>query len=111
MAPAASAGHHGGDQGLYDSRQEHDACGVGFIADLSGRRTHATVAKALTVLRNLEHRGAKGSDPETGDGAGIITQIPDAFFREVCGFPLPPPGQYAAGLVFLPTGADAAAEA
>jgi glutamate synthase (NADPH) large chain len=97
--------------GLYDSSFEHDACGVGFIADLSGRRTHATVAKALTVLRNLEHRGAKGSDPETGDGAGIITQIPDAFFREVCGFPLPPPGQYAAGLVFLPTGADAAAEA
>ena len=70
MAPAASAGNHGGNQGLYDSRYEHDACGVGFVADLSGRRTHDTVAQALTVLRNLDHRGAKGSDPETGDGAG-----------------------------------------
>ena len=82
MAPAASAGNHGGNQGLYDSHYEHDACGVGFVADLSGRRTHDTMAQALTVLRNLDHRGAKGSDPETGDGAGILTQIPDAFFRD-----------------------------
>src|SRR4029077_14693542 len=81
MAPAASAGNHGGNRGLYDSRYEHDACGVGFVADLSGRRTHGTVAQALMVLRNLDHRGAKGSDPETGDGAGLLTQIPDAFFR------------------------------
>src|SRR5215467_6590188 len=102
MAPAASAGNHGGDQGLYDSRHEHDACGVGFVADLSGRRTHDTVAQALTVLRNLDHRGAKGSDPETGDGAGILTQLPDAFFRAACGFGLPAAGRYAAGLVFLP---------
>src|SRR5690242_375743 len=64
--------------GLYDSQYEHDACGVGFVADLSGRRSHETVAQALTVLRNLDHRGAKGSDPDTGDGAGILTQIPDA---------------------------------
>ncbi|HEY8045213.1 MAG TPA: glutamate synthase-related protein [Streptosporangiaceae bacterium] len=98
MAPAAcvDAG------GLYDGSFEHDACGVGFVADLSGIPSHDTVAKALTVLRNLEHRGAQGSDPDTGDGAGILTQVPDAFFRAVCGFELPPPGGYAAGMVFLP---------
>src|SRR5262245_32017025 len=106
MAPAASLAN----QGLYDSGFEHDACGVGFVADLSGKRGHDTVAKALTVLRNLDHRGAKGSDPETGDGAGILTQIPDAFFRRACDFSLPPAGHYAAGLVFLPTAeAEAAA--
>ncbi len=99
MAPAASAG-------LYDSSYEHDACGVGFVADLSGRPTQNTVARALDVLRNLEHRGAQGSDPDTGDGAGILTQIPDGFFRRACGFPLPSAGEYAAGLAFLP--ADAA---
>src|SRR5205809_7187952 len=103
MAPAASAGTHGGNQGLYDSHYEHDACGVGFVADLSGRKTHHTVAQALTVLRNLDHRGAKGSDPDTGDGAGILTQMPDALFRGSCGFGLPAAGSYAAGLVFLPT--------
>jgi glutamate synthase (NADPH/NADH) large chain len=88
--------------GLYRSDFEHDACGVGFVADLSGRRTHETVAQALTVLRNLDHRGAKGSDPDTGDGAGILTQIPDALFRASCAFRLPAAGSYAAGLVFLP---------
>ena len=98
MAPAASVDAGG----LYDASFEHDACGVGFVADLSGLPSHDTVAKALTVLRNLEHRGAQGSDPDTGDGAGILTQIPDAFFRAVCGFELPPPGGYAAGMVFLP---------
>src|SRR5215468_3783015 len=111
MAPAASAGNHGESQGLYDSRYEHDACGVGFVADLSGRRTHDTVAQALTVLRNLDHRGAKGSDPETGDGAGILTQIPDAFFRAACGFSLPAAGFYAAGMAFLPAGDTAAVAA
>jgi len=90
------------DQGLYDARFEHDACGVGLVADLSGKPRHDTVAQALTVLRNLDHRGAKGSDPDTGDGAGIITQMPDAFFRSVCGFALPAASGYAAGLVFLP---------
>ncbi|MGO9294371.1 MAG: glutamate synthase large subunit [Streptosporangiaceae bacterium] len=89
-------------QGLYDPSFEHDACGVGLIADLSGRPRHATVSQALTVLRNLEHRGAKGSDPHTGDGAGILTQMPHEFFRAVCDFSLPEPGGYAAGLVFLP---------
>jgi glutamate synthase (NADPH) large chain len=98
MAPAATPR----DRGLYDSRFEHDACGVGFVADLSGRRGHDTVTQALTVLRNLDHRGAKGSDPDTGDGAGILTQIPDELFREVCGFGLPEPGRYAAGMAFLP---------
>jgi glutamate synthase (NADPH) large chain len=93
-------------QGLYDSHYEHDACGVGFVADLSGNRGHGLVAQALTVLRSLDHRGAKGSDPDTGDGAGIITQIPDAFFRAVCGFALPEPGCYAAGMAFLPGEAD-----
>jgi glutamate synthase (NADPH/NADH) large chain len=107
MAPAASAA----TGGLYDSRFEHDACGVGFVADLTGHRTHDTVAKALTVLRNLEHRGAAGSDPDTGDGAGILTQIPDAFFRTVCPFVLPDPGCYAAGMVFLPDDDSMAADA
>jgi len=90
--------------GLYDPRYEHDACGVGLVADLSGRPAHSTVAQALTVLRNLDHRGAKGSDPETGDGAGILTRLPDELFRAVCDFDLPPAGRYAAGLAFLPRG-------
>jgi glutamate synthase (NADPH) large chain len=101
MAPAVFSATPS-SQGLYDSRYEHDACGVGFVADLPGRASHEIVAQALTVLRNLEHRGAKGSDPETGDGAGILTQIPDALLREECGFGLPEPGCYAAGMVFLP---------
>src|SRR5262249_677311 len=113
MAPAASAGNHGGSQGLYDGRHEHDACGVGFVADLSGRRTHGTVAQALTVLRNLDHRGAKGSDPETGDGAGILPQLPlpAGFSRSAGGFSLPAAGFYAAGMAFLPPGDTAAAAA
>src|SRR6266700_238491 len=107
MAPAVN---RRAAQGLYDGRYEHDACGVGFVADLSGRRTHETVAQAITVLRNLDHRGAKGSDPDTGDGAGILTQIPDEMFRSVCGFSLPDPGCFAAGMAFLPAGmADRAA--
>jgi glutamate synthase (NADPH) large chain len=88
--------------GLYDSSNEHDACGVGFVADLTGERRHQTVTDALTVLRNLDHRGAKGADPDSGDGAGIITQMPDALLRARCGFELPPAGSYAAGLAFLP---------
>ncbi|WP_026128669.1 glutamate synthase large subunit [Nocardiopsis halophila] len=91
-------------EGLYDRSFEHDACGVGFVADLNGRRTHDTVDKALTVLRNLDHRGASGADPDDGDGAGILTQIPDALYREVCGFDLPEAGAYAAGIAFLPAG-------
>ena len=104
MVPAAS-------NGLYDSRFEHDACGVGFVADLAARGGHDVVASALRVLCNLEHRGAAGADPDTGDGAGILTQLPDAFFREVTGFSLPEAGRYAAGLVFLPTDATERAQA
>jgi glutamate synthase (NADPH/NADH) large chain len=95
MVPAAN--------GLYDSRFEHDACGVGFVADLRAGGGHDVVANALRVLCNLEHRGAAGADPDTGDGAGILTQIPDAFFRAVTGFELPAVGSYAVGLAFLPT--------
>src|ERR1700752_1690557 len=95
MVPAAS-------HGLYDSRFEHDACGVGFVADLSARGGHDVVASALRVLCNLEHRGAAGAEPDTGDGAGILTQIPDSFFQAVTGFRLPEAGAYAAGLAFLP---------
>ncbi len=87
--------------GLYDPRFEHDACGVGFVADLSGRGGHEVVARALRVLCNLEHRGAQGGDPGTGDGAGILTQIPDEFFRASCGFELPEAGAYAAGMAFF----------
>jgi glutamate synthase domain-containing protein 1 len=88
--------------GLYDPRTEHDACGVGFVVHIKGRRSHDIIRKALTVLINLEHRGACGCEANTGDGAGILIQIPDAFFRSVLSFALPPAGSYGAGLVFLP---------
>jgi glutamate synthase (NADPH) large chain len=94
--------------GLYDRQYEHDACGVGFVADLTGERRHDTVASALTVLRNLDHRGAKGADPDSGDGAGILTQMPDELLRSSCEFDLPAAGSYAAGLAFLPPGQDRA---
>ncbi|GAA1303530.1 glutamate synthase large subunit [Saccharothrix xinjiangensis] len=95
--------HHNQPQGgLYDPRYEHDACGVAFVADLAGRRNHAIVRQALVALRNLEHRGARGAEPETGDGAGILIQVPDAFYREVVDFALPEPGHYAVGTAFLP---------
>ncbi|MFI6081734.1 glutamate synthase large subunit [Streptomyces sp. NPDC051217] len=89
-------------QGMYDPRNEHDACGVGFVATLTGVPGHEMVEQALTVLRNLEHRGATGSEPDSGDGAGILLQIPDAFLREVTGFELPEAGSYAVGIAFLP---------
>jgi glutamate synthase (NADPH/NADH) large chain len=82
---------------------EHDACGFGFVARVDGRRTRETVEEALEVLHNLEHRGTSGSDPETGDGAGILTQIPDSFFRRVCGehgMKLPSQGRYGVGMFF-----------
>ncbi|MFE2524972.1 glutamate synthase large subunit [Streptomyces sp. NPDC059382] len=96
-------------QGMYDPRNEHDACGVGFVANLSGEAGHTLVEQALTVLRNLEHRGATGSEPDSGDGAGILSQVPDAFLREVAGFELPEAGAYAVGIAFLP--ADGTAQA
>jgi glutamate synthase domain-containing protein 2/glutamate synthase domain-containing protein 1/glutamate synthase domain-containing protein 3 len=91
-----------GDQGLYRSADEHDACGVGFVAHIRGVRSHEIVSQALELLMNLEHRGAAGSDPDTGDGAGILVQMPDRFLRERLPFALPSPGGYGAGLVFLP---------
>ncbi|MEW2220339.1 glutamate synthase large subunit [Streptomyces sp. NPDC006990] len=96
------AAHHPAKQGMYDPRYEHDACGVGFVATLTGEPSHELVEQALTVLRNLEHRGATGSDPDTGDGAGILLQIPDAFLRESVPFALPEQGSYAVGIAFLP---------
>ncbi len=100
-------------QGMYDPRAEHDACGVGFVATLTGEASHALVEQALTVLRNLEHRGATGSEPDSGDGAGILLQIPDAFLREAtrADLTLPAPGGYAVGIGFLPDGADDRAKA
>ncbi|MGI5292336.1 glutamate synthase large subunit [Nonomuraea polychroma] len=89
-------------QGLYHPANEHDACGVAMVADVAGRRGHGIVVKALTALCNLDHRGAKGSEPDTGDGAGILTQIPDAFYRAVVPFTLPAAGAYATGIAFLP---------
>ncbi|MGW7556426.1 glutamate synthase large subunit, partial [Streptomyces rimosus] len=98
-------------QGMYDPRNEHDACGVGFVATLTGQADHALVEQALTVLRNLEHRGATGSEPDSGDGAGILLQIPDAFLRESVSFALPEAGAYAVGIAFLPSVAEDAAAA
>jgi len=92
-------------QGLYDPRYEHDACGVGFVVDIKGRRSHTIVQRALAVLINLLHRGACGCEANTGDGAGILIQIPDKFLRRECGrlgIPLPPARDYGCGLVFLP---------
>ena len=92
-------------EGLFDPAREHDACGVGFIADMKGRRSHTIVADALEILCNLEHRGAVGADPIAGDGAGILIQIPHDFLAEETGklgFALPEPGQYAVGHVFMP---------
>ncbi len=88
--------------GLYDPAYEHDACGVAFVARLDGGRTRETVDRAIRALENLEHRGAEGADPNTGDGAGILMQIPDAFFRDVVGDELPAAGAYGVGVVFLP---------
>jgi len=96
---------HTRQQGLYDPFFEHDACGVGFVVDIKGRRSHRIITHALTILRNLMHRGACGCEENTGDGAGILIQIPHAFFRRECGklgYELPDAGRYGTGLVFLP---------
>ena len=92
-------------QGLYYPEFEHDSCGVGFVAHLKGKKTHQIIKDGIHILERLTHRGACGCDPETGDGAGIITQIPDKFFQKVSqkqGFILPKEGNYAAGNIFLP---------
>ena len=94
-----------GKQGLYDPAFEHDACGVGFLANIKGRRSHDIVRSGLEILLNLDHRGACGAEPNTGDGAGILIQVPDEFLREVTrglGFQLPEPGQYGVGMFYLP---------
>jgi glutamate synthase (NADPH) large chain len=97
--------------GLYSSDFEHDACGVALIATMRGSAGHDIIDHGLTALRNLEHRGATGADPQVGDGAGILTQIPDAFLREVVDFELPARGAYAAGIAFLPADQDERAAA
>ena len=92
-------------QGLYDPAHEHDACGLGFIAHIKGRKTHEIITQGLAILKNLTHRGATGADPLQGDGAGILIQLPDAFLRRACGklgITLPAIGQYGVGMVFLP---------
>src|SRR5690606_25474222 len=95
-------------QGLYDPQHEKDACGVGFVVHLKGRRSHDIVSKGIEILRNLEHRGACGCEANTGDGAGILIQVPDGFFRTAANlsFDLPPAGHYGVGLVFLPRNRD-----
>ena len=91
-------------QGLYDPQNEHDSCGVSFVCDIGGSASHNVVALGVKALCNLEHRGALGADPLTGDGAGILIQVPDRFLRDVVDQELPPAGQYATGIGFLPAG-------
>ena len=89
---------------LYEPSTEHDACGVGFVADLNNITTHGVVEQGLQVLMNLDHRGARGAEPDTGDGAGILVQIPHAFLLRECtslGINLPGPGDYAVGMCFF----------
>ena len=96
--------------GLYSPEQEHDACGVGMVANIKGDKTHSIITESLQVLDNLGHRGASGSDPDTGDGAGILVQMPDVFFRKAAnqqGITLPTEGEYGVGMVFLPQDDDA----
>ena len=91
-------------QGLYDPRQERDACGVGFVAHIKGKPSHDMIRQGLRILENLTHRGAVGADPLAGDGAGILLQIPDAFLRAQCaaqGIALPEVGSYGVGMLFL----------
>ncbi|HRF88741.1 MAG TPA: glutamate synthase subunit alpha, partial [Pseudomonadales bacterium] len=92
-------------RGLYNPSNEHDACGIGFVAHIKGQKSHSIIEQGLQILENLEHRGAVGSDPLMGDGAGILIQIPDQFYREEMakqGVNLPPAGEYGVGMVFLP---------
>jgi glutamate synthase (NADPH/NADH) large chain len=98
-------------QGLYDPAFESDACGVAFVAHLHGRPDHSIVAQALTALHNLDHRGAAGAETNSGDGAGILTQVPDGLLRASVDFDLPPLGEYAVGIAFLPDDADRARRA
>jgi glutamate synthase (NADPH) large chain len=98
-------------QGLYDPAYEHDACGVSFVVDMHGRRSHEMVRRGLRSLCNLNHRGATNAEDNVGDGAGILTQVPDRLLRDVCDFELPAPGAYAVGIAFLPGDDEEAAAA
>ena len=92
-------------QGLYDPSRERDACGLGFVANIKGEKSHEIIEKGIEILINLTHRGSCGCDPDTGDGAGILIQIPHKFFARECplfGFSLPKEGEYGVGMVFLP---------
>ncbi len=111
LAPGTRQSAYPVAQGLYDPAFEHDACGVAFVATLSGVPSHSIVAQGLEALRNLDHRGATGSDPRTGDGAGILMQVPDAFLRAEAGFDLTRAGTYAVGNAFLPSDESAATQA
>jgi len=95
-------------QGMYDPQNEHDNCGIGFVANIKGKASHEIVLRGLEVLNNMEHRGAKSADNSTGDGAGILIQIPHAYFKEILNVHLPEPGKYATGLIFLPQEKDEA---
>ncbi|MGI3780234.1 MAG: glutamate synthase subunit alpha, partial [Janthinobacterium lividum] len=110
-SPAASSFRRPTAQGLYDPALDHDACGVAFVATLTGIPSHAIVDQGLEALRNLDHRGATGADARTGDGAGILLQVPDRFLRAEAGFELPAAGSYAVGNAFLPVDPTARAEA
>ncbi|MBO0739518.1 MAG: hypothetical protein J2P48_23760, partial [Alphaproteobacteria bacterium] len=94
-----------GRQGLYDPRYEHDSCGIGFVANIKGRKSHDIIARGLRILVNLDHRGAVGADPLVGDGAGCLIQMPDRLLRDWTtrqGLSLPEPGRYAVAMCFLP---------
>ncbi|WP_327142992.1 glutamate synthase large subunit [Nocardia sp. NBC_01327] len=110
-SPTGGASYGYGPRGLYDPANEHDACGVAFVVDMHGRRSRDIVDKAITALLNLEHRGAAGAEPNSGDGAGILIQLPDKFFRAVVDFELPAEGAYATGIAFLPQARREAARA
>ena len=93
--------HHNQTRGLYDSRFEHDACGVGLLVNVKGIKSHRLVEQGLQVLEHMVHRGAEGADPKTGDGAGIMVQVPHEFIL-LQGIPVPEKGRYGTGLVFMP---------
>jgi glutamate synthase domain-containing protein 1 len=94
---------------LYDPKYEHDGCGVGFVVNINGTKSHEIIEHGIEVMINLLHRGATGGDAKTGDGAGILIQIPDAFLKHECnsiGISLPSPGKYGVGMIFLPQNKD-----
>ena len=93
-------------QGLYDPQHEHDACGVGFVVQMKGKTSHDIVQQGLTILLNLDHRGAVGAEPNTGDGAGILIQIPHRFLKKVAGVELPESGKYGVAMIYASPEAD-----